>query len=1043
MSHLHLLIKALGRFAVLLSLALAGTAMAADGPVPVPVPWAGRSDAVFHRVLTAPMSVTGLIQDGDGFLWIGTQYGLSRWDGYQLRNYVGDTASPGALPDNYVLGLHVDDQQRLWIGTNAGGLVRYDAQSDRFVAGLAAGAELSRRSVHAMLDAGPGLLWVGTSGGLDLLDTRSGTVQRHAVLARAQGLPDSAVQSLRRDAAGGLWIGTDQGLFRRTAGSERFAKVELPAEEGTPFVAMLLLDGEQRLWVGTRSHGAFVVEAGTVDAVPLDRRLKAAGAGKTGMAKTGILFMAEAAPGDVWLGTDGGGILRVDTRSWEVRRVRHRPDSASSLPDDGISGIYRDRSGLVWVATDMGLSHYNSRQTTVSTWFGGPGATSGISHTNVPFVMPMPDGSVWLSGGDGGIDIVRAEQGRVATLRPDASAPATALPPGRVLSMQRAPDGSVYLGTQRGLYRATADGRTVQRLQIPGRSPTASVWALALQGDRLWLGGLDGLWAVAVTDGLRLRLLAHEDGVRLGEQRVTALLPGQDSVLWVGTRAGVLRLDTVTMALSKPPQDAPGRVGLPVGYVSSMLLDRRGRLWVGDLGAGVRVMETAQAPSAQPHVTRITTADGLPHNGVDALVQAPSGDVWVSTDGGLAHIAQDSLRARSLGTAEGVGIPTYWSNAGAATADGMLLFGGIGGLTIVNPRQPAAARAEQAPLVVTEVRLGDVRTTVPSRLRAAREAGLDVLTIEPERRSLLVEFSVLDYGAPERNRYEYRLPGIDADWIATEPNRRIASYANLPPGDHVLELRGAGAQGPWSDVLRLPLNVRPRWHETLWFRVGAGLALCLLLAALVQARTLILRRRQQALELLVTERTMALEQRTRELQASQQMLEQMAYYDGLTGLPNRRLFNDDLRRLMAQAQRNGLGLYLLLIDLDHFKQINDTLGHDVGDAVLTAVAACLNASVRESDRAARLGGDEFAVLLPDTSEPEAAEAACRRIAEGLARVLPQDSALPALPGASIGAACYPRDAQDVDALYKAADVALYEAKHAGRARWRLYTGPPV
>jgi diguanylate cyclase (GGDEF)-like protein len=239
----------------------------------------------------------------------------------------------------------------------------------------------------------------------------------------------------------------------------------------------------------------------------------------------------------------------------------------------------------------------------------------------------------------------------------------------------------------------------------------------------------------------------------------------------------------------------------------------------------------------------------------------------------------------------------------------------------------------------------------------------------------------------------------------------------------------------------LPLHVRPRLSETLWLRIGLGVALCALLAALVQARLLILRRRQRALEQLVAERTMALEQRTDELQKSQQQLEQLAYYDGLTGLANRRLFSDDLRHLMAQAQRNGLGLYLLLIDLDHFKQINDTLGHDAGDAVLRAVSACLTAAVRESDRTARLGGDEFAVLLPDTSEPEAAEAVCRRIVEGLAQVLPQMQPSPAMPSASIGAACYPRDAQDVDALYKAADLALYEAKHAGRARWRLYVGP--
>ena len=177
---------------------------------------------------------------------------------------------------------------------------------------------------------------------------------------------------------------------------------------------------------------------------------------------------------------------------------------------------------------------------------------------------------------------------------------------------------------------------------------------------------------------------------------------------------------------------------------------------------------------------------------------------------------------------------------------------------------------------------------------------------------------------------------------------------------------------------------------------------------------------------------MALEQRTSELQQSQQRLEQLAYYDGLTGLANRRLFNDDLRHLMAQAQRNGLGLYLLLIDLDHFKLVNDTLGHDAGDAVLRTVSACLNVAVREADRTARLGGDEFAVLLPDTADPDAAEAVCRRIAQGLARVLPQGQSALTLPSA-----------RDVEGLYKAADLALYAAKHAGRSRWQLYAGPPV
>ena len=202
---------------VLLGLALSGGALATDASPKDE--WAARSDAVFRRVLAATMSITDLAQDKDGFLWVATQSGLGRWDGYKLRNYLSDNAAPGALPDSYLQALRVDSQGRLWIGTNAGGLVRYDAATDRFVSPLAADAALSRNSVFAMLEDGRGGLWVGTGGGLDLLDPLHGTVQRHATLAHLHGLPDGAVRALLRDAAGALWIGTDKGLFRQASSS--------------------------------------------------------------------------------------------------------------------------------------------------------------------------------------------------------------------------------------------------------------------------------------------------------------------------------------------------------------------------------------------------------------------------------------------------------------------------------------------------------------------------------------------------------------------------------------------------------------------------------------------------------------------------------------------------------------------------------------------------------------------------------------------------------------------------------------------------------
>jgi len=303
------------------------------------------------------------------------------------------------------------------------------------------------------------------------------------------------------------------------------------------------------------------------------------------------------------------------------------------------------------------------------------------------------------------------------------------------------------------------------------------------------------------------------------------------------------------------------------------------------------------------------------------------------------------------------------------------------------------------------------------------------LRLDTGRRSLLVEFAGLHYRAPAAVRYQYRLQGIDTQWMSTDSSRRFAAYTNVPPGDHVLELRAAAPKGGWSDTVTLPFHVQPAWHETVWARVGLAIVGGGALLLAMHARTLVLRRRERMLEALVAERT-------RQLEESQRQLEQIAYFDGLSGLANRRMFTDELRRMVAASLRNGHWFALVLIDLDHFKQVNDNHGHDAGDAMLVAVAERLTSAVRETDRVARLGGDEFAILLPEVEGVAAVERVCERIFAALAPPLTYNGSI-MQPRASVGAALCPRDAQTPEDLYKAADVALYEAKHAGRNGWRI------
>ena len=992
-------------FWIVALLAFPSSAANADAPAV----WHPFSHVSFrHHTEEALRFGTSLAQDRAGFIWLGTQTGLVRWDGFRVRRYVADPAREGSLPDGYIQSVHVDTGGRLWIGTSAGGLARYDAARDRFVVIPAGPGGLGHARVSSIVDDGAGGIWVGTGAGLERVDA-GGKVHPAASGApqvAAPALPPDGVDVLLRDRQGGLWIGTREGLFYRSGDHDRLEVVHLGLPTpNEPSINALYQDSAGRIWIGTRTHGAFVIA--TRGATP--RAIVESGAQATLQGER-VFTIVQKDDDTVWLGTESGGIVEVDVRHGTTRRLRYRGDVPDSLRSDEILAMLRERGGQIFVATGGTLSQHDPRAHGIVT----VRTIGSITGLNIYHLLPRPDGTVWLSVPGGGVSIVDPHTGATGTAGP--------LPKGRVLAMANAPDGSVYIGTQQGLYHSDGNGRNVRRIEIDGRRPDASVWALAWQDDVLWLGGLDGAWAVRPPPAGPAAPLRHEDE-SLGDRRVTALLPLADGTVWIGTRRGVARLDRDGTTVERLPTDNADRTRAPNGFVSSLLVDRTGRLWLSSFGNGIAVLDRTDA-NGRRWFRRLTTADGLPDNSVNMLVLDRSGQIWLSTDLGLAGVHPDTLQVRRLGEADGAHVPSYWTSSGALGRDGEVLFGGFTGLSVVFPDR-LDTRRPLPPLAITQLMLGGrtIRTLAPGA-SSGEPAPLTITPADRER-GFAVEFAALDYMPAEHRSYSYRLEGFDTAWIDADTAVRRASYNNLPPGTYRLHVR-ATAAGDDAASLALPVRVLPAWHQLAWVRALGALAVLAILAALMQARTSLLRRRQRELEAVVASRTA-------ELRATQLQLETMAYNDALTDLPNRRRFNDELQRLAALGRRGGDPFALLLIDLDRFKHINDTLGHDAGDALLVAAAERLRAVVRQTDCVARLGGDEFAVLLTPASDAIVGDVAQRIVDSMRAPIAFGTHAMHV--SASIGAAVAWRDGVDTDALYKNADTALYCAKEAGRDTW--------
>jgi len=292
----------------------------------------------------------------------------------------------------------------------------------------------------------------------------------------------------------------------------------------------------------------------------------------------------------------------------------------------------------------------------------------------------------------------------------------------------------------------------------------------------------------------------------------------------------------------------------------------------------------------------------------------------------------------------------------------------------------------------------------------------------------------------------------------TEPNSNDRELLrNLPVMIHAVDRRGKIVEAsdfwletlgysrrevigrPYQDILSAASKAERPFTLEDFFRPEAirdlpallrnrdGSEIDVLLSA-IPARTL---RGRAAHSLIVTVDLSARNQAEREIH-------QLAYYDTLTGLPNRALFNDRLRRAVAQGQREGTGVGLLFLDLDQFKAINDTLGHSVGDLLLQTVARRLQSCVRDEDTVARLGGDEFVIALSHLPS----ERSPALLADRILALLGEPVNLGErefFSHASIGIAIFPGDGHDVDTLLRNADTAMYAAKEGGRNTYRYFS----
>lgn len=1010
--------------------------------------WNARAEVLFERIGRAaglPSDiVTAIVQDRAGFIWVGTPVGLTRFDGYRFRVFQPDSRDPSSLPDGYVNALHVDRRGRLWVGTNNGGVARFIPETESFARYPAGPGGLAHPTAYRFEEDGRGDIWVALRSGLARLDGDTGAAENFRTQdARDDGLPGTVVQDILFDVTGMLWVATDQGLAVRRPGRTGFepvqAVVSLPSLPPDASISSLFGDARGRVWIGTRGGIVICHDPATGIARSFDMaRAEGRIADRPHVRAIQDLRVAGDPRDRIWVATDPGGLVELDVDSGAVRSIHHDPAVLASVSSDAVRGLMRDRSGLIWVATwGGGLNIHNPANQGVLSIFSSPSKPDSPSEPQVRSVMAARDGKVWLGFETRGIDIIDPAAGTRDRLMP-GQAPASGLPRANVLALAEDGPDTVWIGTQLGLARYSRATGQVRPVDLPGPVAGQPIHAILVREGELWLAS-EGLVRFNPSTG-SVTQFRHdpEDATTLADDRVRVLAATEDGRIWVGTHRGLHLLDPVAGHIRRVQNRSWDWSSLAHNYITGLLHDRRGRLWVGTLGGGVSVLSSDLSDERYRFIT-LSQRHGLPGDSVQSMVLDDAGQIWVSTEDGLARIDPDSRAVTAIGWDDGLGVRGTWVGSAARLAGGELLFGGREGLTVVRP-DALRQWAFQPPLVLTDIRIDNEPIPAaalnlashpaepPATAAAKARPSTPASIIMPAgARTLTVGFAALDYAGPSSLRYSYSLEGFDKGWVEVDALGRLATYTNLPPGTYTLRLRATNKEGVWGTADRMvTIDVLPAWYQTGLARVGMVLAVLAILGLVIQARTAALRRQRRWLEQLVA-------QRTQDLVNANAELERLASIDGLTSLLNRRRFDEVALAEIDRAQRYGRPFSLLLIDLDHFKQVNDNFGHIAGDAALRAAAQRVLASVRTTDVVARYGGEELAVLLPETDEAEALVVAERIRQTVGARPVEHDGKDITLT-ASVGGTQYAAGDDSLVALIGRADAALYRAKQAGRNR---------
>jgi signal transduction histidine kinase/ligand-binding sensor domain-containing protein len=867
--------------------------------------------------------VTGLLQDYEGLLWIGTPDGLNRYDGVNFVFYRNNPSDEGSLIDNVVTSLFEDSEKNLLVGTEKG-LSLYDRDKNNFrnfISDRTSPLYGLDCSVLKICGDKPGNLWLATNIGLIYFDRKNNIIKQYTHdHLKKESLSDNNVESVITDTKGRLWITTHKDIDIFNPENSSFIHMS-DLTNGNPVVHGMVFrniveDHDGNIWFGSRG-GLYRLsnfqEGEKPDMIHYTHDSKNSNSLSIDMINS--LFVDAA--GNVWIGTENGGLNLFNKQKNEFWHYRKDDFDPQSLNNESIEAICEDNAGNLWFGTySGGVNIALKNRTAIAKYQNLPGAENSLSHNSVTCFMEDHRGRIWVGTDGGGLNLFDNLNNRFKRFNIYNSN----LSSNSVLCVFEDSKKRIWLGTwSGGLVRFDPESGvfhsyTTQNSKIPDNN----IFAIE-EGfdDDLWLGSFEhGLIHFQVDKNKFTALTA--DNSKVGNQQVVKIVRFSNQRLLIGTPENFQIFTPADNNFVTFFSDRDKTGSLSYSRITDILVESDSSVWIG----------TPKGLNRYNPLTgsfiRYYDKDGLPDNFIKGLVTDSAGLLWVSTGRGVCRFDYRNGVKKNFTRADGFQSNEFLERSILKTRRGEIYLGSVNGFNIVDPEKIVENRTMPKILVIDfkifnkSVQPGIKDSPLKRNITETRE-----ITLSHDNSVLTFSFAIMDFSAPGKNRYSYLMENFDKEWIHSG-NKGEATYTNLNPGTYVFRVRGSNNDGVWNNAgTSIRLTILPPWWSTLWFRLSAVLFFIVVFSAFFISRERRLNMRRVELEKLVEAKTSEL----KELNASKDKFFSIIAHDlknpfstiiGFSELLEDMLDNriDTLSRDYARAiHKSALQTYQLLENL--------------------------------------------------------------------------------------------------------------------------------